>query len=288
MQKRIHLLAVLAILLSAVARAQPPTPSAAAHYTLDPNLPTLWIVGASAVRNGHDKGENGQWGWGNPIGAFFDRSRINVIDYALGGTSTRTYMALGLWDHALADMKPGDYLLIQFGSNDSSPINDALRARGTIPGNGEETQEIDNLRTKKHEVVHTYGWYIRKYLTDAKAKGVAAEIVLSPDPKNTWKDGKVGRADNFIAWDQAAAAQENALFVDVNARIAQAYDAAGQDFVTQTYFPVGETEHTDWVGSIFNARCIVAGIRNLPNCSLVGYLLPTTAPDPPLPSGKAR
>jgi rhamnogalacturonan acetylesterase len=268
----------------------PPTtlPSAAAHYHLNPNLPTLWIVGASAVRNGHDTGNNGQWGWGNPIASFFDRSRINVVNFALGGTSTRTYQSMGLWDHVLADMKPGDYLLIQFGSNDSSPVNDTSRARGTLHGNGEETQEIDNLLTHKHEVVHTYGWYIRKFITDAQAKGAVCEIVLSPDPKNSWKDGKAARSADFTAWDQAAAKQENALFVDANELIAEKYDAAGQDAVTQQYFPEGETEHTDWAGAISNARCIVAGIRGLGHCGLVDYLLPETTPDPALPGGKAR
>jgi lysophospholipase L1-like esterase len=281
----------LVALITTIAAAQtPPTtlPSAAAHYTLNPNLPTLWIVGASAVRNGHDTGANGQWGWGNPIGSFFDRQKINVVDFALGGTSTRTYQALGLWNHVLADMKNGDYLLIQFGSNDSSPVNDDSRARGTLPGNGEETQEIDNLLTKKHEVVHTYGWYIRKFITDAKARGAAEEIVLSPDPKNTWKDGKMPRSTNFIDWDKQAAAQENALFVNANELIAEKYDAAGQEKVTRELFPEGETEHTDWEGSILNARCITDGIRALPGCAVASYLLPNPPADLPLPSGKAR
>jgi lysophospholipase L1-like esterase len=279
-----------AVLAQTTPPPSPPAtlPSAAAHYTLKPGLPTLWIVGASAVRNGHDTGNDGQWGWGNPIGSFFDRSRINVVNFALGGTSTRTYQSLGLWAHVLADMKSGDYLLIQFGSNDSSPVNDTARARGTLPGNGEETQEIDNLLTKKHEVVHTFGWYIRKYITDAKAKGAVCEIVLSPDPKNTWKDGKTARSTNFTEWDTAAARQENVPFVDANELIAEKYDAAGQDAVTREYFPDGETEHTDWAGAILNARCIVEGIKGIDQCDLRNYILANPPMDLPLPSGKAR
>jgi hypothetical protein len=195
---------------------------------------------------------------------------------------------MGLWDHVLGDMKPGDYVLIQFGSNDSSPVNDDSRARGTLHGNGEETQEIDNLLTKKHEIVHTYGWYIRKFITDAKAKGAVSEIVLSPDPKNSWKDGKVDRSANFTDWDTQAATQENVPFIDVNEMIAQKYDAEGQAAVTQKYFPDGETEHTDWAGVILNARCIVDGIKGLKDCDLAQYALATPPTDIPLPSGKAR
>jgi len=293
MTKQIYKLLILAGMLSTMACAQTPQTapklsSWAAHYSLNPDLPTLWIVGASAVRNGHDAGNDGQWGWGNPIASFFDRSRINVVNFALGGTSTRTYQSMGLWDRVLADMKRGDYLLIQFGSNDSSPVNDTARARGTLHGNGEETQEIDNLLTKKHEVVHTYGWYIRKFITDARAKGAVCEIVLSPDPKNSWKDGKVVRSTNFTEWATAAAKQENASFVDADELIAEKYEAAGQGAVTQKYFPDNEAEHTDWAGAILNARCIVAGIRDLEHCDLVNYLLPVPPVDPPLPSGKAR
>ena len=44
--------------------------------------------------------------------------------------------------------------------------NDASRARGSLKGVGDETEEIDNLLTKKHEVVHSFGWYMRKMLAD--------------------------------------------------------------------------------------------------------------------------
>ena len=123
---------------------------------------------------------------------------------------------------------------------------------------------------------------------EAWAKGAAGEIVLSPDPKNTWLDGQVVRAANFRAWAQAAARQEDVPFIDANESIAKKYDAAGREFVTQNYFPASETEHTDWAGAILNARCIVEGIRKLEHCELVRYLWPTPPADPPLPSGNAR
>ena len=78
---------------------------------------------------------------------------------ALGGTSSRTFQTKGLWEAVLKDLQKGDFVLMQFGHNDNGPMNDTLRARGTIKGVGEETEEIDNLITKQHEVVHSYGWY---------------------------------------------------------------------------------------------------------------------------------
>src|SRR5579862_6520028 len=152
-------------------------------YTLKPNIPTFWIIGDSTVRNGHDGGENGQWGWGHPIASFFDQNKINVVNFALGGTSSRTYQSMGLWDHVLADMKKGDYVIMQFGTNDASAVDDkGFRNRGVLRSNGEEIQEMDNSMTGKHEVVHSFGWYIRKFITDAQAKGAACEIVCSQIP----------------------------------------------------------------------------------------------------------
>src|SRR5438067_2209234 len=106
---------------------------------IDPKLPTLWIIGDSTVRNGQDTGNNGQWGWGNPIASYFDTTKINVQNWALGGTSSRTFQTIGRWDKVLAQIKPGDFLILQFGHNDSGAINDTSRARATLKGNGEET-----------------------------------------------------------------------------------------------------------------------------------------------------
>ena len=129
-------------------------------------LPTLFIVGDSTVKNG----TKGQQGWGDPIAALFDKTKIKVENHAIGGRSSRTFQTEGRWDKILAAAKPGDFVLMQMGHNDGGPLDDAARARGSIRGTGEETKEIDNPITKKKEVVHTYGWYLRKYVADARDK----------------------------------------------------------------------------------------------------------------------
>src|SRR5260221_1596631 len=107
---------------------------------------------------------------------YFDKTKSIVANRAIGGRSSRTYLTEGLWDKVLAGMKPGDFVLMQFGHNDGGPLTGG-RARASLKGNGEETQEVTDEKTDKKELVHTYGWYIRKYVTDAKAKG-AMPIVL--------------------------------------------------------------------------------------------------------------
>ncbi|HEU4932529.1 MAG TPA: DUF4982 domain-containing protein, partial [Pyrinomonadaceae bacterium] len=164
--------------------------------SINPKLPTIFVVGDSTANNN----ANGGRGWGDPFISLFDATKVNVLNRARAGRSSRTFITQGLWDNVLSEMKRGDIVLIQFGHNDGGTINDASRARGSLPGTGEETQEIDNLLTKEHEVVHTYGWYLRKMIADTKAKG-AIPIVLSLTMRNIWKDGRVERGSGkFGQW----------------------------------------------------------------------------------------
>lgn len=137
----------------------------------DSALPNLFLVGDSTVRNGRGNGANGQWGWGEPLADYFDPAKINVVNRAIGGRSSRTYITEAHWQEVLNLLKPGDFILIQFGHNDSGPLDDPSRARGTLPGTGEETKEIENPILKRHEVVQTYGWYMRQYVEQARGHG---------------------------------------------------------------------------------------------------------------------
>jgi lysophospholipase L1-like esterase len=241
----------------------PPTPQ-------DPALPTLFLIGDSTVRNGSGLGAGGLWGWGEPLVDFFDTAKINVVNRARGGRSSRTFINEGLWDQALALIKPGDYVLIQFGHNDSSPLDDTARARGTLPGIGEESRDIFNPIMKKQETVHTYGWYMRKYVKDTQAKG-ATPIICSPIPRDTWKDGKIVRnADNYGGLARQIAAEFHIGFINLNEIIAQRYDSMGQSQVNPL-FPSDHT-HTSKAGAEINAEAVVAGLKSLPGNPFARYL----------------
>lgn len=242
----------------------------------NPSLPTLYIIGDSTVRNGQGDGRNGLWGWGDIIGKYFDPAKINVVNWALGGRSSRTYITEGHWDQLLAILKPRDFVIMQFGHNDSSPVNDTSRARGTLKGIGNETQEIDNLLTHKHEVVHTYGWYMRKYIEDTKAKG-ATPIVCSMIPRKIWRDGKIVRnADNYAGWAKEVAAQEHVPFIDLNEIIANRYNAMGPAAVNPLFGD--EHTHTTLAGAELNAECVIAGLKALPDDPLAPFFIVGPAP----------
>ncbi|GEO07144.1 hypothetical protein AAE02nite_48080 [Adhaeribacter aerolatus] len=234
--------------------------------------PTLFLIGDSTVKNGKGKGDGGLWGWGNFLPAYFDTTKILVRNNALGGTSSRTFRTMGLWDKVLVNIKPGDFVMIQFGHNDSSPVNDTLRARGTIKSNGDESEEIDNLITKKHETVHSYGWYLRQYIADVKAKGATA-IVLSPVPRNTWKEGKANRnGQDYGKWAAEAANQGGAYFIDLNKIISDRYEAEGEAKVKAEYFNTTDHTHTIEAGAQVNAASVIQGLKEQKNIPLNKFL----------------
>jgi lysophospholipase L1-like esterase len=235
----------------------------------NPKLPTLFVIGDSTVRNGRGDGANRQWGWGEPLVGLFDASRINVVNRAVGGLSSRTYLTFGDWDRVLAMLKAGDFVIMQFGHNDSSAPDDKLRARGTLAGVGEETREIDNPLSMQRETVHTYGWYLKKFIADTKAHG-ATPLVCSPVPRMNWKDGKIVRVSTtYQKWAAEVAASEGVAFVDLDEIIALRYDAMGPEKVEAMFADAGT--HTTRAGAELNAECVVEGLKALKNDPLEGY-----------------
>jgi rhamnogalacturonan acetylesterase len=233
--------------------------------------PTLYIIGDSTVKNGSGLGGGGLWGWGDFFSDHIDTGRLAVRNYALGGRSSRTFITEGHWDKVLEQLRPGDMVIMQFGHNDSGPLDDTARARGTIKGTGEETQDIYNPIMKKQETVHTYGWYMRKYVSDCKERGATA-IICSPIPRNVWVDGKCARGtQDYGKWAEETAQTTGAWFVDLNNIIADQYDRLGPDKVIG-FFP-GDHTHTNEAGARLNAAAVATGLRKINNDPLADYLL---------------
>ena len=227
-----------------------------------PALPALFIAGDSTAARG--AGER-QEGWGEPFAAYFDPAKITVVNAARGGRSSRTFITEGHWDQMLAQVKAGDTVLLQFGHNDGGPINDEppppLRARGSLPGLGDETREIDNVLTKRHEVVHTFGWYMRRMIADVKAKG-ASPVVLSLTVRNRWSGGRIERGSGrFSGWAFEIAKTAAVPFIDVTNNAADELERLGEARSTALY-PQDAT-HFNAEGADLHARVVVAGLKGL-------------------------
>lgn len=255
--------------LGALPAARAQTPGAPAGPAPEPTLhPALFLVGDSITRTGVPPGDKGPWGMGYEIIPLFDSAKIHVYNLGLGGRSSRGYIAEGAWAKVLARMQPGDFVLLMFGHNDSAN-SENYPDRTTITGGGDEQIQV-GVRPK-NEIIHTYGWYLREYVSDAKAKG-ATPILCSPVPRNQWADGKIKRGfDGYAGWAAEAAKQSGALFIDLNTLVADRYDALGQE-KTKAYF--NDYQHPRKIGAKLLAASVAEGIRGLRDCPLGSDLLP--------------
>lgn len=242
------------------------------NYLMAPK-PTLFLIGDSTVKNGKGKGDGLLWGWGSFLNEFFDLDKITIENHALGGTSTRTFRSKGLWDSVLLKLKPGDFVLMQFGHNDGSPLDDTARARGTIKGTGIESKAIFNPITKKKEMVYTYGAYLRKFISEAKSKG-AMPVLCSPVPRNPVKNGVLTlEVDSYAGWAEEIATSEKVGFVSLNKIVKNKYAAWGAEKV-DGFFTKTDHTHTNEAGAKVNAAAVVQGLRDLKGAPFVKYLKP--------------
>jgi lysophospholipase L1-like esterase len=250
----------------------------------DPKLPTIWTIGDSTVRCGvNATGDDrpGQWGWGTPFVGYFDPNKVNVVNRAVGGTTTASFYT-GLWKGMVDLIKKGDVVIMQFGTNSG---------RGELPGIGEETQQATG-RDGQSVTNHTYGWYIRRFIAETRAKG-ATPVVCSLIPRNgRGPDGKTGRsATSQAGWARETAAAEKADFVDLNELVARKYDAMEPNVVDALFCG---SPHTGWAGAVVNAETVISGLKALKTDPVAAYYVPQVkeipaAPDlgPPAPAAAA-
>jgi lysophospholipase L1-like esterase len=233
---------------------------------INPKLPTLFIVGDSTLNSNAPLR-----GWGQDLAQFFDLSKINVVNRAIGGRSSRTFQYEGRWDKVLADLKPGDFVILQFGHNDVGKYDDpAAKDRPSLHGEGDETAQVTRLDGKK-ELVHTFGWYMRKYGDDVQAKG-ATMIFCSMVPHKDWADGKIVRkeSETFVKWTENAAKATGAAYINLNEIIALEFESLGPDKVAPLF---GDARtHSTPAGALLNAESVISGIKALKKPRLSKYL----------------
>ena len=255
----------------------------------------IFLCGDSTGKN-EDSNPNGMWGWGSQAYTVFDESKCTFINCAKAGRSTRTYLNENRWEEVYRTLRPGDYVLIQFGHNDIGGI-DKEKERGVIATAKDTCHVYKSQSSGKFEVVYSFGWYLKKMIQDCKEKG-AVPVILSLTPRNEWHSGngetkgtlypvteKKGRqyierrSDNYVvAWDKQIASETGVEFVDIHNISADVLDCkcgkaktpAKAKEKANAYFNHDHT-HTSLLGARNNVLSLAKGLR-LNNSPLTQYL----------------
>lgn len=120
----------------------------------------IFMIGDSTMANKDEKAAP-ETGWGMVFGEFFT-SEVEVHNHAQNGRSSKSFRGEGLWDEVYRQLKPGDYLFIQFGHNDQK---DQSPDRYTNP-------------------FTTYRFNLEQYVREARSKGAIAVLLSSVVRRN--------------------------------------------------------------------------------------------------------
>jgi lysophospholipase L1-like esterase len=139
-----------------------------AGFSPDKRKATIFTIGDSTMADKDTTGNNPERGWCQILPAFFDTRYVTIDNRAKNGRSSKSFIGEGLWQNVLNDLKKGDYVLIQFGHNDSKPDT----ARHTDPQT-------------------TYRANLVKYITETRKKGAHPILCTSIVRRSFDKDGNL-------------------------------------------------------------------------------------------------
>ena len=130
-------------------------------------------------------------GWGQLLSQFLT-PQLTVVNHAANGRSTRRFLNEGRWQLLLSELGKGDYVLIQFGHNDSKQSDPARYA----------APDTD------------YQSLLKKFISDVRERGATPMLASSVCRRNFADDGSLKRdlADYAKAAAKVAAESEVSFF----------------------------------------------------------------------------
>jgi lysophospholipase L1-like esterase len=208
-------------------------PSVAALSIEKVDVPTVYIVGDSTSCDQVTEPFNS---WGQSLTRFF-KPDVAVSNHGESGETAADSLSRHRFDKVWSQMKPGDYLLVQFAHND-------MKAPGTVEG----------YRTALQKIV------------DGTKKAGGTLVIITPMNRHTFTGNVVN--NSFGAYPYTAykvAADNNVPWIELNAMSKSLYESFGPDGSEILFAQTGPTthdgtHHSDF-GSYELAKCIILGIQ---------------------------
>lgn len=220
---------------------------------------TVFIAGDSTACD-YEQSRAPRAGWGQMIGGFFDGNFISIENRAISGRSSMSFINEGALDGILADIKPGDYLLIQFGHNDAKKEDPA---RYSDPA--------------------TYQSYLYQYVNGARQAG-ANPVLITPVHRRSFAKGRLVSTHGLYPGAMTALAKkEKAPLVDLTELSRVLFETLGEEKTKELFlwlkpgvsvnYPEGVQDDTHFAenGATEIGKLIVRGIKEL-NLPLAKYI----------------
>ena len=232
------------------------------HLTVPPPAgPTLHLAGDSTLANKKDPGYP-ERGWGQPFRALV-HPPLGLVNHAVNGRSTKSFRDLGHWTTLLNQLKPGDWVLLEFGHNDARKDDPARYTDPTadFPAN------------------------LHRYIAEIREHG-ANPLLATPVVRRHWSTaGKLldDHGAYLVAVRQVAAA-ENVPLLDMEAATRRLLTGLGPEHSKKLFLiyapgehprlPEGKNDNTHFneEGALAVARLAAGEMRrlNLPFADALG------------------
>ena len=223
-------------------------------------VPTLFLVGDSTVT---DQRFEPAASWGQMLPAMLDDT-VAVANHAESGETLKSFMTGLRLDKVLSRIKPGDYLLVQFGHNDQKAQWPQTYADAKL----------------------TYPAYLRAYIAEARRRGAQPVLVTPPDRRNFDANGRItSTLADYVAAMKRVATEEQVPLIDLNAASRAIYEALGPKVSPRAFNEGGaDKTHHDNYGAFLLADAVARGIRaQIPALAAHVIAPPLDAAHPPLP-----
>lgn len=224
---------------------------------------TVFMIGDSTMANKPLDKENQERGWGQMLPIYFEGA-LKVDNHAVNGRSSKSFIDEGRWEAVRSQIKPGDYVIIQFGHNDEK-IKDAKRY--TVAGGSFD----DNLKKFVNETREKGGTPILMNAIVRRNFPQNGEVPEdSDDQRKTWKDNfdkypaegtvLVDTHGAYVDAPRNVAQELDVVFVDMNKLTHEMVQTLGTSLSKDMYMwiPAGEYEFCPG-GRIDNTHLNVLG-----------------------------
>ncbi len=211
----------------------------------------IYLMGDStAVAYGDD---NTIGGWGEYLVNYFDEN-VEIINKAEAGRSARSYLNQGRLNEVLEQVGPGDYVFIQFGTNDQRTDENAFMEHAVMLGEPDENgiyPTMPGVKTKTPEYIYefykdtdypygetfypyesgTFKWYMLQHVSAIKKTG-ATPVLLTPMCRLFFdSDGKItehfGENNGYIEAIRQLADEEDIMCLDMYEITKNLYESYG-------------------------------------------------------------
>lgn len=216
---------------------------------------TVFIIGDSTVT---DQPSGGTWGQYLP--RWFD-ARVVVANHAESGMTIKGFRFSRRWDKIMESARPGDYLLIQLGTNDE-------KKRGHDPMWDADDHAGDWVRTHS-DPEKDYVWGLATMALEAKRHGMHP-VIVSPMTKIDRRTATATEVMTPYGLNARRGAElAECPYVDLWQMSCDMINALGRDALAV----YSDGTHTDNYGAYLFSLAIVQAIRDL-GLDLSKYVLP--------------